>query len=60
MSASTVSWGQNSADLSSKIPNPSAAIFTEGLGHSFGKRSALCNLDLHIKPGETFAILGPN
>jgi len=37
-----------------------AALLTEGLGFDYGREKALDGVDLAVRPGELFAILGPN
>ena len=37
-----------------------AAIHTEGLTKRFGARTAVDQLDLHVRPGCVFGFLGPN
>ncbi|MFL5802695.1 MAG: ABC transporter ATP-binding protein [Roseiflexaceae bacterium] len=37
-----------------------AVILTEGLTKRFGKRIAVDDLNLHVRPGEIFGFLGPN
>lgn len=37
-----------------------SAIGTRGLSFSYGKRDALCAVDLHVEPGEVVGVLGPN
>jgi ABC-2 type transport system ATP-binding protein len=36
------------------------ALHTEGLGFDYGRERALDGVDLAVRPGELFAILGPN
>ncbi len=36
------------------------ALLTEGLGFDYGRERALDGVDLAVRPGELFAILGPN
>jgi ABC-2 type transport system ATP-binding protein len=36
------------------------AILAEGLGFDYGRERALDGVDLRVRPGELFAILGPN
>jgi ABC-2 type transport system ATP-binding protein len=37
-----------------------AVILTEGLTKRFGRRTAVANLNLQVRPGEIFGFLGPN
>ncbi|MFI8876855.1 ATP-binding cassette domain-containing protein [Streptomyces sp. NPDC055243] len=41
-------------------PQPSAAISAVGLRKSFGDKTVLDGIDLHIPAGSVFALLGPN
>jgi ABC-2 type transport system ATP-binding protein len=36
------------------------AVRTDGLGHSYRGREALSGVDLEVRPGEIFGVLGPN
>lgn len=36
------------------------AVSVQGLVHRYGERRALCGIDLEVRPGEIFALLGPN
>jgi len=36
------------------------AVEVRGLVHHYGKRQALCGIDLDVRAGEIFALLGPN
>jgi ABC-2 type transport system ATP-binding protein len=42
------------------MPDPTAAISTEGLGRQFGDALAVDHVDLHIPSGEIYGFLGPN
>ena len=37
-----------------------SAIGISGVGYAYGSRQALVDLSLGIRPGELFAVLGPN
>src|SRR6476659_5192336 len=37
-----------------------SAIGISGVGYAYGSRQALIDLSLEIRPGELFAVLGPN
>ncbi|MFJ8718085.1 ATP-binding cassette domain-containing protein [Streptomyces violaceus] len=41
-------------------PQPSAAVSTVGLRKSYGDKTVLDGIDLHIPAGSVFALLGPN
>ncbi|MBW5486273.1 ATP-binding cassette domain-containing protein [Streptomyces bambusae] len=41
-------------------PSPAAAISTTGLRKSYGDKTVLDGIDLHIPAGSVFALLGPN
>lgn len=36
------------------------AVQVQGLVHHYGERQALCGIDLEVRSGEIFALLGPN
>jgi ABC-2 type transport system ATP-binding protein len=40
--------------------SPDVAISTESLGRRFGERWAVRDLDLELRRGEVFGLLGPN
>lgn len=39
---------------------PNAAIEVSALSHHYGQRQALCDLELSVRRGEIFAVVGPN
>ncbi|MFJ6572353.1 ATP-binding cassette domain-containing protein [Streptomyces sp. NPDC091292] len=41
-------------------PSPAAAVSTVGLRKSYGDKTVLDGIDLHIPAGSVFALLGPN
>ncbi|MFI6875132.1 ATP-binding cassette domain-containing protein [Streptomyces sp. NPDC050400] len=41
-------------------PSPAAAVSTVGLRKSYGDKTVLDGMDLHIPAGSVFALLGPN
>ncbi|MER5869796.1 ATP-binding cassette domain-containing protein [Streptomyces sp. NPDC002044] len=41
-------------------PRPPAAVSAVGLRKSYGDKTVLDGIDLHIPPGSVFALLGPN
>ncbi|MEU5364556.1 ATP-binding cassette domain-containing protein [Streptomyces sp. NPDC005925] len=46
--------------FSSREPRPPAAVSATGLRKSYGGRTVLDGIDLHVPAGSVFALLGPN